>query len=40
EWRVEILCSAETISAAVEALKAAHPYEEPAFEAYALSRYH
>ncbi len=40
EWRVEILCSAETISVAVETLKAAHPYEEPAFEVYALSRYH
>ncbi len=25
---------------AVEALKTAHPYEEPAFEVYALSRYH
>ncbi len=36
EWRVEILCSAETIQAAVAALKTAHPYEEPAFEVYSL----
>ncbi len=37
EWRVEILCSAETIKEAVTALKAEHPYEEPAFEVYALA---
>ncbi len=37
EWRVEILCTAETIKTAVTALKNAHPYEEPAFEVYALS---
>ncbi|PIE23183.1 MAG: NGG1p interacting factor NIF3 [Neptuniibacter caesariensis] len=40
EWRVEILCSAETIKEAVSALKTAHPYEEPAFEVYALADIH
>ncbi len=40
EWRVEILCSAETIREAVSALKTAHPYEEPAFEVYALADIH
>ncbi len=38
EWRVEILCTAENIKSAVTALKTAHPYEEPAFEVYALSK--
>ncbi|MBS9777855.1 MAG: NGG1p interacting factor NIF3 [Gammaproteobacteria bacterium] len=37
EWRIEILCSADTIKPAVAALKQSHPYEEPAFEVYALS---
>ncbi len=37
EWRVEILCTDETIKSAVAALKASHPYEEPAFEVYALA---
>ncbi len=36
EYRVEILCTSENIKDAVEALKKAHPYEEPAFEVYAL----
>ncbi len=40
EWRVEILCSTETIKEAVTALKTAHPYEEPAFEVYALADIH
>ncbi len=37
EWRVEILCTAENIKDAIEALKKSHPYEEPAFEVYALT---
>lgn len=36
ELKVEILCLKENIVAAVEAMKAAHPYEEPAFEILAL----
>lgn len=36
EYRVELVCSSETISAAVRALKQAHPYEEPAFDVIAL----
>lgn len=31
EYRVEMVCADECIGAAVAALKAAHPYEEPAF---------
>jgi hypothetical protein len=31
EYRVEMVCRASTIQAAVAALKAAHPYETPAF---------
>lgn len=36
EYRVEMLCKAQHIHAAIEALKTAHPYEEPAFEAWRL----
>lgn len=36
EYRVELLCAAEYIEAAVQALKQAHPYEEPAFDVIAL----
>ena len=31
EYRVEMVCDADCIEAAVAALKAAHPYEEPAW---------
>ena len=36
EYRVEMVCNAEHIKAAMTALKHAHPYEEPAFEAWRL----
>ncbi|KAI8939319.1 hypothetical protein NX059_003109 [Plenodomus lindquistii] len=37
EYRVEALClGRETIVKAVEALKKAHPYEEPAYEVYKM----
>lgn len=36
EYRVEMLCKSEYIHAAIDALKSAHPYEEPAFEAWRL----
>ena len=32
ELKVEMLCEPELIQQAVEALKQAHPYEEPAYE--------
>lgn len=32
EWKVEMVCSDERVSAVVAALRAAHPYEEPAFD--------
>ncbi len=32
EYRVEMLCSADCVEAVVDALRAAHPYEEPAFD--------
>jgi hypothetical protein len=32
ELKVELVCADEHIRAAVDALKAAHPYEEPAYE--------
>ena len=31
EYRVEMVCDAGCVDAAVKALKAAHPYEEPAW---------
>ncbi|RYP42044.1 hypothetical protein DL767_000556 [Monosporascus sp. MG133] len=40
EARVETLCIGEdTVKRAVDALKKAHPYEEPAYEVYRLEDY-
>ena len=36
EYRVEMVCEAQFISAVVDALKAAHPYEEPAYDLVAV----
>lgn len=36
EYRVELVCAASCIKAAVEALLRAHPYEEPAWDVVAL----
>lgn len=36
EYRVEIMVEGLYVSAAIQALKDAHPYEEPAFELVAL----
>jgi hypothetical protein len=36
EMRVEILCTAENIKAAIESMKLAHSYEEPAYEVYTV----
>ncbi len=36
EYRVEIVVPEEAVAAAVEALRAAHPYEELAFDLYPL----
>lgn len=32
EWKVEMICEDEQVAAAVAALKAAHPYEEVAYD--------
>ncbi|MGM0522268.1 MAG: NGG1p interacting factor NIF3 [Pseudomonadota bacterium] len=37
ELKVELVCQDELIRAAIVALKAAHPYEEPAYEAWLLA---
>ena len=36
EYKVELVCEAKIIHAVIEALKAAHPYEEPAFDVVRL----
>lgn len=36
EYRVELVCADDRITAAVAALKAAHPYEEPAYDVWRL----
>ncbi|MCG8518490.1 MAG: YqfO family protein [Pseudomonadales bacterium] len=36
EYKVELVCEDGLVARAVEALKAAHPYEEPAYEVYRL----
>ncbi len=32
EYRVEMICAEEAVAAVTAALRAAHPYEEPAFD--------
>ena len=39
EWRVELIVDAAHIQSAVSALKAAHPYEEPAYAVYRLEQF-
>lgn len=36
EYKVEMVCDDRLIEAAVDALKQAHPYEEPAYEVWKL----
>jgi hypothetical protein len=36
EWRVELVCADEVLPAVIAALRASHPYEEPAFDVVAL----
>ena len=37
EYKVELVCADELVSAAVAALREAHPYEEPAFDLWKLA---
>lgn len=39
EYRVEMVCADEHIQAAVNALREAHPYEEPAFDVWRLENF-
>ena len=39
EFKVEMVCQNELIAKAVEALKAAHPYEEPAYDVVQLAEF-
>ena len=39
EYKIELICSDELIRAAVDALRAAHPYEEPAFHVTRLEQF-
>lgn len=39
ECKVEMVCADECIAAAVAALKAAHPYEEPAYQVWKLETF-
>ncbi|MEE4658951.1 MAG: YqfO family protein [Halieaceae bacterium] len=32
EYRIEMVCAEESVAAVVAALRASHPYEEPAFD--------
>lgn len=37
EYRVEMVCDDECVKAAINALRNAHPYEEPAFDVWRLA---
>lgn len=39
EWRVEMVVAADCIKPVMAALKAAHPYEEPAYAVYRLETF-
>ncbi len=39
ELKVETICADEHIKAAVEALRQAHPYEEPAFDVWKVEEF-
>lgn len=39
EFRVEMVCEDAWIAAAVAAMKEAHPYEEPAYDVWALAEF-
>ncbi|KTD20274.1 structural toxin protein (hemagglutinin/hemolysin) RtxA [Legionella lansingensis] len=39
EYKVEMVCSAANVKHVVQALRANHPYEEPAFEVVRLENY-
>jgi hypothetical protein len=36
EWRLELVCAADKIAAALDAMLLAHPYEEPAYGVVAV----
>jgi hypothetical protein len=38
EYKVECVCVSENVADVVAALRAAHPYEEPAYEVFRLER--
>lgn len=38
EYRVEMVCADDLIAAVIQALRAAHPYEEPAFDVVQLAQ--
>ncbi|TQV66132.1 NGG1p interacting factor NIF3 [Exilibacterium tricleocarpae] len=37
EFKVEMVCAADKVSAAVAALRRSHPYEEPAYDVWSLA---
>jgi hypothetical protein len=37
EYRVELVCADNIVNAAIAALKSSHPYEEPAYDVWALA---
>jgi len=39
EERIETVCAEDTLQAVLEAIKAAHPYEEPATDVYLLENF-
>jgi hypothetical protein len=39
EYKVELVCADDVIAAAVQQLKQAHPYEEPAYQVWRLEAF-
>ncbi len=38
EYKVELVCTQDNVRAVIAAMKAAHPYEEPAYDVYRLEK--
>ncbi len=39
EYKVELVCEEAHVAAAIAAMKAAHPYEEPAYDVWKLEQF-
>jgi hypothetical protein len=39
ELKIELVCADDLVKSAIQAMRVAHPYEEPAFDVWALAKF-